>query len=108
LAIVGCGVVGEGVLGGQLRDGAGQAEGPAASHLDPLERPSLNMSALCGDRPSRPGRAAGGAPRPTPGGACQGCRAGVARRVWPWGAGEAASASWRGGLGRAAGGGEKT
>ena len=65
-------MVGEGVLGGQRRDGAGQAEGPAASHLDPLERPSLNISALCGDRPSRPGRAAGGAPRPIPGGLARG------------------------------------
>jgi hypothetical protein len=68
--------MGEGVLGGQLCDTTGQAEGPAASHLVPLEQPSPYTSAVCGDRPSRPGRAAGGAPRPIPGGACQGWRAG--------------------------------
>ena len=46
-------------------------------------------------------------------GLARGDGAGVARRVWPWGAGEEAGASWRGGGGvpwggRAAGGGEET
>ena len=57
----------EGALGGSRWDGAGQAEGPAASHWDPRERPSLHASAGCGDRPLRPGRVAGDAPGRSPG-----------------------------------------